>query len=258
VVGSAVEVALSRDIRSPNLATGSFGRVSIEPRRRIQPVSATPTVLTATSRIEIGKGVAHLRKSGRVPAVVFGHGIESIPVSLDAHEFDHLRKTIHSNSIVSLVIDGKDKHRVLVHGIQIDPRYRRLLHVDLFALKSGEEVTVDIPVHTTGESYAVARLGGMLLHNLDHVRVRALPEKLPESFEVSIDSLNELEAAIHLRDLPVPEGVTLLTDLDEIVVKVATPHVVEEPVAEVVEETTEEAAAAAAAAGAEGKPAPEA
>jgi large subunit ribosomal protein L25 len=216
-------------------------------------VSATPTVLTATSRAETGKAVAHLRKAGKIPAVVFGHGLESIPVTLDAHEFDHLRRTIHSNSIVSLVIDGKDERRVLVHGIQIDPRHRQLLHVDLFALKSGEEVTVEIPVHTVGESHAVARLGGMLLHNLSHVRVRALPEKLPESFEVPIDSLTEIDDALHVRDLTLPAGVTLLADLDEIVVKVVAPHVVEEPVVA----PAEEPAAEAAPADAEAKPSTE-
>lgn len=206
-------------------------------------MSSAPSVLTATRRTETGKAVAHLRKAGKVPAVVFGHGLESIPISLDAHEFDLLRRTVHSNSIITLVIDGKDKQRVLVRGIQIDPRYRHLLHVDLFALKSGEEVTVDIPVHTTGESYAVVRLGGMLLHNLDHVRVRALPEKLPESFEVPIDSLMEIDDALHVRDLTPPEGVTLLAELDEVVVKVVAPHVVEEPVAPVEVPETEAAPA---------------
>ena len=196
------------------------------------PAQSTKTVLTATTRTEIGKGVARLRKGGRIPAVVFGHGIESIPVSLDAHEFDHVRKTAHSNTIVELKIDGKDVHRVMVHGFQIDPRHRHLLHVDLFELKSGEEVTVEVPLHATGESYAVVRLGGSLLHNIDHIRVRALPEKLPESLEYSIESLTDFDAAIHLRDLPLPDGVTLLSDPDEVVAKVAAPRVVEEVVVE--------------------------
>jgi len=190
------------------------------------PAQSTKTVLTATTRTEIGKGVARLRKGGRIPAVVFGHGIESIPASLDAHEFDHVRKTAHSNTIVELKIDGKDVHRVMVHGFQIDPRHRHLLHVDLFELKSGEEVTVEVPLHATGESYAVVRLGGSLLHNIDHIRVRALPEKLPESLEYSIESLTDFDAAIHLRDLPLPDGVTLLSDPDEVVAKVAAPRVV--------------------------------
>jgi large subunit ribosomal protein L25 len=185
--------------------------------------------LKATSRTEAGKAVAHLRKAGQIPAVVFGHGLASISVSLDAHEFELLRRTVHSNTLLSLVIDDKDKHRVMVHGIQVDPRTRHLLHVDLFAIKSGEEVTVDVPIRTTGESFAVDRLGGTLLHNLDHVKVRALPEKLPEALEISVEGLDDFEKAIHLRDLALPAGVVLLADLDELVVKVLPPHVVEEP-----------------------------
>jgi large subunit ribosomal protein L25 len=207
---------------------------------------SAPTVLAATSRTETGKSVSLLRKAGRVPAVVFGHGLESIPVSLDAHEFDHVRKNVHSNTIIELKIDGKDVHRVLVHGIQIDPRHRQLLHVDLFALKKGEEVTVEIPLHATGESFAVVRLGGTLLHTIDRVKVRAQPEKLPEALEFSIDSLLDFETAIHLRDLPLPAGVTLLSDPDEVVAKVAAPHVVEEPVVAEVEAPTEAADAAEA------------
>jgi large subunit ribosomal protein L25 len=208
---------------------------------------SAPSVLAATSRTETGKSVARLRKAGRLPAVVFGHGIASIPVSLDGHEFDHVRRTAHSNTIFELKIDGKDVHRVLIHGVQVDPRNRKLLHVDLFELKSGEEVTVEIILHTTGESYAVARLGGTLLHNIDRIKVRALPENLPDSIEFSIEGLDDFEKSIHLRDLPMPAGVTLLSDPDEVVAKVAAPHVVEEPVvAEVAEEPVEEEAAAEA------------
>ena len=214
-------------------------------------MSATPTVLTATSRTETGKAVAHLRKAGKVPAVVFGHGLASIPVSLDAHEFELLRRTIHSTSIIALEIDGKDKRQVMVHGIHIDPRSRHLLHVDLFALKSGEEVTVEVPLRTCGEAYAATKLGGTLLHTVDRVRVRALPENLPDVFEISVEPLVDFDAAIHLRDVPMPPGVTLLADPDEIVAKVIPQRAVEEPVAaEVTEEPEAEAAA-------EGKPAAE-
>jgi len=198
--------------------------------------------LAATSRTVKGKKVALLRKGGQIPAVVFGHGIESIPVSLDAHEFDHIRRAVHSNTIVELKIDDKATHSVLIHGVQINPRNRQLLHVDLFELKSGEEVTIEIQLHTTGESYAVARLAGTLLHNIDRIKVRALPENLPEALEYSIEPLVDFDTAIHLRDLPMPAGVTLLSDPDEVVAKVAPPHVVEEPVVAAVEETAEAAA----------------
>jgi large subunit ribosomal protein L25 len=218
-------------------------------------VSSAPTTLAATSRTETGKAVAHLRKAGRIPAVVFGHGLDSVSVSLDAHEFEHLRKVAHSNTIIELEIDGKEKHQVLIHGFQIDPRHRKLLHVDLFALKKGEEVTVEIPLHATGESFAVARLGGTLLHNIDHVRIRALPENLPDSLVFSIDGLEDFETSIHLREVALPPNVTLLSDPDEVVAKVAAPHVVEEPVVEAVE--GEEAAAEGEAPAEDGEAKPE-
>jgi len=202
--------------------------------------------LAATSRTVTGKKVALLRKGGQIPAIVFGHGIESTPVSLDAHEFDHIRRTAHSNTIVDLKIDGKAAHKVMIHGLQIDPRSRSLLHVDLFELKTGEEVTVEIALHATGESYAVVRLGGTLLHNVDRIKVRALPENLPDSIEYSIESLNDFDTAIHLRDLTLPAGVTLLSEPEEVVAKVAAPKV--EEVA------TPEAEVAAEAPAAEAKP----
>jgi large subunit ribosomal protein L25 len=218
----------------------------MDPSERFQIVSAKAVrmALAATSRTEIGKHVSQLRKSGRIPAIVFGHGIDSIPVSLDAHEFDHIRRAVHSNTIVELKIDDKTTHSVLIHGVQINPRNRQLLHVDLFELKSGEEVTVEVPLHASGESYAVARLGGTLLHNIDHVRVRALPDKLPESLDYTIDSLVDFEKAIHLRDLPLPAGVTLLSDPDEVVAKVAAPKVEEVAVPEAAAEAAAEAPAA--------------
>jgi large subunit ribosomal protein L25 len=206
-------------------------------------VSTAPITLAATRRTETGKAAARLRKAGRIPAVVFGHGLDSIPVTLDALEFEHLRRVVHSNSIVELKIDGKDKHKVMIHGISVDPRHRRLLHVDLFELKSGEEVTVDIPLHATGESYAVDRLGGSLLHSADRLKLRALPEKLPEFLEYSIEVLADFDAAVHARDIALPADVALVTDPDEVVARVVAPRA-----AEVVAPVAEEAAAEAPAA----------
>lgn len=185
-------------------------------------------ILTATPRAELGKKTAHIRRAGQLPAVVFGHGLESMPVSIDAHEFALLRRTLRSNSMIDLRVDGQSR-RVMLHGVQVDPRTQRLLHVDLFAPRQGEEVTVDVPVHTTGESHAVEKLGGTLLHNVDHVRVRALPDNLPEAIRVSIEPLVDFDAAIHLRDVAMPSGVTLLSDLDEVVAKVMPPVVAETP-----------------------------
>jgi large subunit ribosomal protein L25 len=91
-----------------------------------------------------------------------------------------------------------------------------------------EELTVDVPLVATGISYAVDQLGGTVLHPTETVRVRALPDHLPQSIEYSIESLVDFDVALHVRDLTVPSDVTLLTDADEIIAKVQAPRVVEE------------------------------
>jgi large subunit ribosomal protein L25 len=207
-------------------------------------MSKTKTELNATLRSEMGHEVARLRRAGKLPAVVFGHGMESIPVTLDAHEFEIVRRSVHSNTIVDLKV-GSDLHRVMVHGVQVDPRTRHLQHVDLFAIKTGEEVTVEIPLRGTGHSVAVDRLGGTLLFNIDRIRVRALPDKLPDAIEFSVEPLVDFEAAIHLRELPMPAGVTLLSDPEEIVAKVAAPKAAEEATPAATEEAAAEAPVAA-------------
>lgn len=194
---------------------------------------ARPT-LAAQHREITGKAVAHLRKAGRLPAVVYGHGETSSNVMVDSHEFDVLRKRIGPNALVDLSVDGKAARPVLIHDVQIHPVHRRPLHADLFLVRMTEELTVDVPLVATGESHAVEQLNGTLLHPTETVRVKALPDHLPQSIEYSIDSLVDFDATVHVRDLTIPSDVTLLTDPDEIIAKVQAPRieVEEEPVVE--------------------------
>jgi large subunit ribosomal protein L25 len=116
-----------------------------------------------------------------------------------------------------------------------------------------EELTVDVPLVPVGESVAVTQLGGTLLHQTESVRVKALPDHLPQSIEYSIESLVDFDGALHVRDLSVPADVTLLTDPDDVIAKVQAPRVEveEEPTAEA--ETAEgEAAEGGEGASAEG------
>ncbi len=193
--------------------------------------TARPT-LAAEHREIVGKAVNRMRKDGRLPAVVYGRGEGSTNVSVDAHEFDLLRKHTGPNSLVDLSVDGKKAQPILINQVQVHPVNRRPLHADLFLVRMTEELTVDVPLVATGESHAVAQLGGTLLHPSETVRVRALPDHLPQSIEYSIESLIDFDATIHVRDLVVPGDVTLLTDGDEIVAKVQQPRieVEEEPV----------------------------
>ena len=193
-------------------------------------MSTDRPTLAATQREVTGKHVARLRRAGQLPAVVFGHGVPSQSLSLDSHDFELLHRRIGQNVLVDLSVDGKKATPVLVQGIQRDPVYRRMLHVDLFAVRMTEELTVDVPLAMVGESYAVEKLGGTLLHILESVKIKALPDHLPQSIDVSIDGLVDFEATVHVRDLSIPSDVALLTDPDEIVARVQQPRIEEEPV----------------------------
>jgi large subunit ribosomal protein L25 len=213
--------------------------------------TARPT-LAAEPREVTGKAVKKLRNAGRLPAVVYGHGVDSENVTLDAHEFDLLRKHAGPNALIDLSVDGKKANPVLIQGVQIHPVNRRPLHADLFLVRMTEELTVDVRLVPVGEAAAVTQLNGTLLHPTETVRVKALPDHLPQSIEYSVESLVDFDAAIHVRDLAIPDDVTLLTDLDEIIAKVQAPRIeVEEvPVAEEGEEGAEGEAAEGAAEGA--------
>lgn len=207
-------------------------------------MSTTRPTLDATHRDVTGKAVSRLRKGGQLPAVIFGNGVESANVSVDAHAFELLRRKTSANTLVSLSIDGAKARPVLVHGVQLHRVTQQPLHADLFLVRMTEEMIVDVPLVATGESPAVNLNGGTLLHPIDHVRVRALPDHLPQSIGYDISGLVSFDDVVHLRDLVIPGDVTLLTDPDEIVARVSPPRVEEEVVAVAAEEGAESSAAA--------------
>ena len=209
-------------------------------------MSTDRPILAALPRTEMGKATAHLRKAGRLPAVVFGHG-DSTPVSVDTHEFELLRKRAGANALIDLQVEGGKTTPVIINGVQLHRVNRTPLHVDLFRVKMTEDMTVDVAVHSFGESEAVTKDGGTLIHAVDHVRVRARPDHLPKFIEVDVTTLTSFDSVIAVRDLPVPTGATILNDPDEVIFRVLAPRVVE------VEPGAVEAEAAAAAAPPEGE-----
>jgi large subunit ribosomal protein L25 len=190
--------------------------------------------LAASERQIFGKHVAQLRRSGSLPAVIYGHDVSSQAITLDAHDFELLHRRTGPNALVDVSIDCHKAAPVLIHAIQRDPVHQRVLHVDLLAVRMTEELTVDVPIVFTGISPAVELNGGTLLHMTESVRVRALPDHLPQSIPLAIDSLVDYEITLHVSDLVLPSDVVLLTDLDEPVVRVQAPR--QEEVAPVVAE----------------------
>lgn len=214
--------------------------------------------LTAEKREVTGKAVARLRREGLLPAVVYGHGVESESLQVDARAFDLLRRQAGRNALVDLHVGNGQARPVLVNGIQEHPVTRKPLHIDFFVVRMTEELTVDVRIVTVGLSEAVDKLGGTLLHLFDSIKVRALPADLPQSVELDVTPLATFDDALHVSDIPLPPNVTLVTELTEVVAKVQPPRIEEEPVvaAEAAEEAEEAAEGAEAAAegeeGAEG------
>jgi large subunit ribosomal protein L25 len=208
--------------------------------------SSRPTLAAAT-RTETGKANAHLRKAGRVPAVLFGNG-ESVSISVDAHEFAQMRRHAGANELVDLAIDEKHPTPVLVHGVQLDKLSRRPIHVDLFRVRMTDELTVDVGVHSVGSSEAVEKHGGTLMHSIDHIRVKARPDHLPSHLEADVSGLVDFDGVIRAGEIKLPAGVTLVTDPEEIVFRVLAPRVSEELAAGETAPTESEATPAAEAA----------
>lgn len=196
--------------------------------------------LAAERRTITGKAVAGLRKEGRLPGVVFGHGTESEPVTIDAHAFDQLRRRTGSSTLIDLVVDDGKARPVLVNGVQVHRLTRRPIHVDLFVVRMTEELTVEVQLVADGIAPAAAA-GGSLVHPVSMVKARALPADLPETIHYDLSSLATFDDTITVADLVVPAGVTIQADPADVIARVLAPR--EAEVVVVAEAPVEEAAA---------------
>jgi large subunit ribosomal protein L25 len=203
-------------------------------------MTTTRPKLAASERLVLGKHVAQLRRSGSLPAVIYGHGVASQAITIDALEFAQLHRKTGPNALIDVSVGDHKAAPALIHAIQRDPVHQHVLHVDFLAVRMTEELTVEVPIVFTGTSPAVELNGGTLLHMTESVRVRALPDHLPQSLSLSIDSLVDYEITLHVRDLVIPADVTLLTDPEEGIVRVQAPR--QEEAAPVVEAVGEPAA----------------
>ncbi len=216
--------------------------------------------LKAEVREIIGKKVEQLRKTGLIPAVLYGHKIKSVNLTIDSREFNRILKEAGETSLLNLVADGK-KHSVLIHDLAHDPLSGAVTHVDFFEVRMDEKIKAKVLLVFTGESNAIKSDGGVLVKALQEIELEALPQDLPKEIEVDISSLNAFEDKIHVKDLKVGGNVKILADPRDMVATVVPPRSEKEleelkqkPVAEVgevkvvgeEEKKKEEAAAPAA------------
>jgi large subunit ribosomal protein L25 len=206
--------------------------------------TASKTELKVAQRDVLGKKVKVLRRKGLTPANIYGNKLDSTAIQVSTEELRQVLKTSGRNEIVYLRLDGDEPRPTFVKTVQHHPIADRILHVDFYQISLKEKVRLEVPIHLIGLAPAVDTYGGILVHGLDRVSVEALPTDVPSVFEVDVSTLAEIDAALHVSDLDIPEGVTLLTDPEQVVCKVSPPAV------EKVEEAEEEELA-------EGEEAPE-
>jgi large subunit ribosomal protein L25 len=180
-------------------------------------------ILTATPRSERGSRPAgRLRRAGLVPAVVYGLGAESMSVSVDARELQHiLAGASGANTVITLKGTGDDQ-LALARQIQRHPVKGTLVHVDFVRIRADQTVTAEVPLHLEGEAEGVKN-GGLLEQMLFAVSVEALPANIPPSIAHDVSAL-DIGDQIHVRDLALPATVTVTTDADELVAQVVQPR----------------------------------
>jgi large subunit ribosomal protein L25 len=182
---------------------------------------ATTASLSATPRTESGKGAARkLRAAGEVPAVVYGSGREPESLAVNARELEKLLSRISAeNTLVELGLGGR-AIRTLIREIQRHPFKRHILHVDFLELVAGETVTVAVPLVLVGVPEGVRTGGGVMDQVLRDLSVVCDPGNIPNHIDVDVSEVS-IGHSVHVRDLTIPEGVTVLTDADATIVVVA-------------------------------------
>jgi len=186
--------------------------------------------LNAKPRTDSGSRAAkRLRAEGKIPAVIYGREFgEALPVTIDLRELRNAMSGKSAHSIINLTIEGRGTTSVLLHERQDDVISKRPIHLDLHAVNLDEEVDATVKIVATGTAAGVKN-GGILDIVAREIDVRALPANVPDHIEIDVREL-EIGQAIHVRDLVVPEGVTIASDPNEIVASVLPPAKVEEPV----------------------------
>jgi large subunit ribosomal protein L25 len=206
--------------------------------------------LRAEPRSIVGKKVRFLRRQGIVPGNIYGHA-ESTAIQIPARDVEQTIRRAGRTNLISLAVEGDQPTTVLMRSWQRHPYKGDVLHVDFYRVSMTQTLRMDVPIRLTGEAPAVKQTGGTPFQTQATLSVECLPADIPEAIEVDISGLEEIDASIYVRDLTAPSGVTILTDGDEMVVKIMAPTVEEEPAAEEAVAAGEAAPAAEASAEAE-------
>jgi len=193
----------------------------------------------------MGKKVGRLRRAGIVPVHLYGPGMESLALQCNASQLIRVLATAGGATPIHITIQGEPgNHLAFAREIQWDPKRDDLLHVDLLAADVSRPVTAQVPIVLIGESAGARTVSGTVMHQLRTVDIQALPLEMPSAIELDISVMEEPDSVIRVSDLLIPENATLLSDVEELVVRIELPRVeVEVEVEEGLEEGEEGAGA---------------
>jgi len=189
-------------------------------------------IIKAEKRTITGKKVKNIRLAGKVPAVIYGGKLKSLPISLDKRDTTNTLNNVSGSTILTIDIEGEE-HAALVREIQQDYIKGELLHVDFLAVSLKEKLRTNVSVSLIGEAPVLEEYSALIVSGLDQIEVECFPQDLPEVIEVDVSILEELGAAIYLKDIPTIENVEYLSDPEDLI---AVASAIKEEVEEVVEE----------------------
>ena len=198
-------------------------------------------VLQATKREVLGKKVGALRRAGKLPAVLYGHRIESTPIMLDAREATLRLSHLTTSSLIMIELDGTE-YPALVREKQRDYIKNRLLHLDFQVISMTEKVTTKVGIELTGTAPAVKAFNAVIVTVLNELEIECMPQDLPARVVIDISGLAEIGAGIHVRDVVISDKVKILDDPGEMIIVASATR---EEKAAVVEEAPAEDEAAA-------------
>ncbi len=157
-----------------------------------------------------------IRESGYIPAVFYGPKEASQSIKVLYPDFEKAFKSAGESTVVVLELDGEE-HETLIHDVSYHPVRGNISHVDFYVIEKGKKVQVNVELEFVGVAPAEKVLGGTLVKVMHEIEIEAMPKDLPHSIEVDISSLVDFESQIHASDIKLPNGVTLLSDPEEVV-----------------------------------------
>lgn len=169
-------------------------------------------------------GLGRFRRAGFVPGVVYGRGVGNVNVAVGRTALEHALNEAGENTLLELSIDGEEAKHVLIHDVQRDPLKNAPIHVDFLEVRLDQKIKAQVPLEFVGESPAVKELGGVLIRNINHIEVEALPRNLPHKIEVDTSTLKTFADHLTVAGINIGADIAILADPDLIVASVVPPR----------------------------------